>query len=166
MSTRQCCQVTVALTVLLLAVSLSTGVQWQYEGESGESWQNLSSPSALAPPLSGEDAPPGAVDLTTNMSSSGLWSWGGAPRGFTVANGTLHYPADYYTSHFNTGSSRYPTRYNYSQNLSRYSTGFTTGYYAGINIMNILSPGEISSYDPWNNYPGYDPNYPHGYGSS
>ena len=32
--------------------------------------------------------------------SGSLWGWGGTPRGFSVNNGTLGYPADYYTGQY------------------------------------------------------------------
>jgi hypothetical protein len=74
---------------------------------------------------------------------------------------------DYYTSGFKLGYNNSGSAYgqNNLQNLSHYSTGFTTGYLPGYDISSLISD-EKSSYDPWNNYPGYDPNYPYGYTSS
>ncbi len=161
-----------ALFTVVIVVCLSgTGVVWQYENNStsdSESNQPFHLPIGIV-----SNAPIGTApsDSSSMRTNSNLWSWGGAPRGFTVANETLNYPSDYYTSRFNMGYGNIGSPYgqNNLQNLSRYSTGFATGYatdYPGYNLNSILSSNEKSSYDPWNNYPGYDPNYPYGYGSS
>jgi hypothetical protein len=141
-----------AVAVMILSIS-GVGVVWQYEGNSSSSSQNMH-----IEPSSSTDA------SASNAVNSGLWGWGGTPRGFSVGNGTLNYPDDYYTSHFNLGYNNSGPSYGQTKlaNLSKYSTGFTTGYNAGYNIYSLLADGQ-SSYDPWNNYPGYDPNYPYGY---
>jgi hypothetical protein len=156
-----------ALVVAVAMLSISgVGVVWQYEGNSSSSSQHIepsaspsSSPDALA-----SNAQNTSFAGSSNAVYSGLWGWGGAPRGFSVDNGTLDYPDDYYTSHFNLGYNNSGPSYGQTKldNLSQYSTGFTTGYNAGYNIYSLLADGK-SSYDPWNNYPGYDPNYPYGY---
>jgi hypothetical protein len=165
---------------LLLALSVSAmiyclcgaAVVWNYEDNASKSSSSEPIQPALPPVFSGSNVPGNASSsantASTDSSSKdgGLWRWGGTPRGFSVANGTLDYPDDYYTSHFNKG---YNNSASYGQNklsnLSQYSTGFSTGYYAGNSIYSLLSDGK-SSYDPWNNYPGYDPNYPYGYSST
>lgn len=164
----------VAALILAFAVALclpGAAVTWQYENDSNSTAGQGQASGSLSGSASGAG---GASPVQIGSSGSGtaasgsLWGWGGTPRGFSVNNGTLGYPADYYTGHFNLG---YPTQNdtygsNSQQNLSRYSTGFTTGGLAkGMNIASVLSDG-YSSYDPWNNYPGYDPNYPNGYPSS
>ncbi len=146
-----------ALIAIFVMLCLSgVGVVWQYVDSYSSDSQNLQ------PSLSSAEKP-----FATGV---GLWSWGGSPRGFSVNNGTLKYPDDYYTSHFNLGygKSDFPYGQNKLQNLSHYSSGFATGFitnYPGYNIYGLLSDG-TSSYDPWNNYPGYDPNYPYGYTGS
>jgi hypothetical protein len=146
-----------ALIAIFVMLCLSgVGVVWQYV----DSYNS--------------DSPKPQFSLSSATSSTeksfatgvGIWSWGGTPRGFSVNNGTLKYPDDYYTSHFNLGYGKSDSPYgqNKLQNLSQYSTGFATGFttnYPGYNIYSLLSDG-TSSYDPWNNYPGYDPNYPYG----
>ncbi len=139
------------------------GVVWQYvDSYSDDSHNSLSSLSVAA---SSSDVKGKVLSLDRSFAIDGsLWSWGGSPRGFSVNNGTLKYPDDYYTSHFNLGYNKSEPSYgqNKLQNLSQYSTGFATGFstdYPGYNIYSLLSDGK-SSYDPWNNYPGYDPNYP------
>lgn len=85
-----------------------------------------------------------------------------------MKNGTLYYPDDYYTSRFHLGYNGSGVPYGQTKldDLSHYSTGFATGYFVesnpGYNINSLIGDGR-SSYDPWNNYPGYDPNYPYGY---
>jgi len=146
-----------ALIAIFVMLCLSgVGVVWQYVDSYSSDSQNL------LPSLSSAEK-----SFATGV---GLWSWGGSPRGFSINNGTLKYPDDYYTSHFNLGygKSDFPYGQNKLQNLSHYSTGFATGFimnYPGYNIYGLLSDG-TSSYDPWNNYPGYDPNYPYGYTGS
>jgi len=152
--------------VMMLCMS-AVGVVWQYEDRNSSDSQNAQpslSSAASASEVTGK-APSNDISFATDGS---LWSWGGSPRGFSVANGTLKYPVDYYTSRFNLGYDRSEPSYgqNKLQNLSQYSTGFATGFitgnYPGYNIYSLLTDGK-SSYDPWNNYPGYDPNYPYGY---
>ncbi|MFZ2473351.1 MAG: hypothetical protein WAW52_15585 [Methanothrix sp.] len=155
--------------VLMLCLS-GVGVVWQYvdnfTSDSQNAQPSLSSASS-ASDVQGK-APSNGSSFATDGS---LWSWGGSPRGFSVNNGTLKYPDDYNTSHFNLGYNKSEPSYgqNKLQNLSHYSTGFATGFitgsYPGYNIYSLLSDG-TSSYDPWNNYPGYDPNYPYGYTGS
>jgi hypothetical protein len=162
-----------ALTLAFAAVLCLPGaaVTWQYENDSNSTAAQVQasvSPSDSASGAGGASPIQIGSSGSRTAASGSLWGWGGTPRGFSIYNGTLGYPADYYTAHFNLG---YPTQNdtygrNDQQNLSRYSTGFTTGGAArGVNIASILSDG-YSSYDPWNNYPGYDPNYPNGYPSS
>jgi hypothetical protein len=145
------------------------GVVWQYvDSYSSDSQNAQSSLSSVA--LASDVKGKAASTESSFATGVGLWSWGGSPRGFSIANGTLKYPDDYYTSHFNLGygKSDFPYGQNKLQNLSQYSTGFATGFttnYPGYNIYSLLSDG-TSSYDPWNNYPGYDPNYPYGYTGS
>ena len=154
-----------ALAVAVIVLSISgVGVVWQYEGNSSSSSQHIEPSSSTD--ASASNAQNTSSAGSSNAVNSGLWGWGGMPRGFSVDNGTLNYPDDYYTSHFNLGYNNSNSRPSYGQtklaNLSQYSTGFTTGYNAGYNIYSLLADGQ-SSYDPWNNYPGYDPNYPYGY---
>lgn len=169
------CTLLLALSILVMIDCLcGAAVVWKYEDNPSSSASSGSEPvqPALPPVFSGSNVPSNAssqASSTSENSSSedgGLWGWGGTPRGFSVVNGTLDYPDDYYTSHFNRG---YNNSVSYGQNklsnLSQYSTGFSTGYYAGNSIYSLLSDSK-SSYDPWNNYPGYDPNYPHGYSST
>ncbi|MCK9442136.1 MAG: hypothetical protein M0Q13_12025 [Methanothrix sp.] len=160
-----------ALVAIVMMLSLSgVGVVWQYvDSYSSDSQNSLPSLSSDA---SASDVKGKAPSTGSSFATDGsLWSWGGSPRGFSVTNGTIKYPDDYYTSHFNLGYNKSKPSYgqNKLQNLSQYSTGFatgfTTGYYPGYNIYSLLSDGK-SSYDPWNNYPGYDPNYPYGYAGS
>ncbi len=153
-----------ALVAIIIMLSLSgVGVVWQYvDSYSSDSQNSLPSLSL--------DASASDVKGNSFANGIGLWSWGGSPRGFSVTNGTLKYPDDYYTSRFNLGYNKSGPSYgqNKLQNLSQYSTGFVTGFttnYPGYNIYSLLSDGK-SSYDPWNNYPGYDPNYPYGYAGS
>jgi len=161
------------LSVLAMIDCLcGAAVVWKYEGNASTSSGSEPVQPALPPVFSGSNVPgnESSVDSSTSQDSSSkdgsLWGWGGTPRGFSVVNGTLDYPDDYYTSHFSRG---YNNSVSYGQNkltnLSQYSTGFSTGYYAGNSIYSLLSDSK-SSYDPWNNYPGYDPNYPHGYSST
>jgi hypothetical protein len=158
------------LFVSLVMLSISgDGVVWQYEDNisSVSSQTEPSSPSSLpaaSPVASASDVRNTSSSATSSPVYSGLWGWGGAPRGFSVENGTLKYPDDYYTSHFSLGYNNSKPTYGQTNlaNLSRYSSGFTTGYNPGYNIYSLLADGP-SSYDPWNNYPGYDPNYPYGY---
>ena len=153
-----------ALVAIFMMLCLSgIGVVWQYV-DSYNSDSQSSQPS-LSSAASSSDVKGKAPSTDGSFAIDGsLWSWGGSPRGFSVANGTLKYPDDYYTSHFNLGYKKFEPSYgqNKLQNLSQYSTGFATGFttdYPGYNIYSLLSDGK-SSYDPWNNYPGYDPNYP------
>jgi hypothetical protein len=150
-----------ALVVASMMFCLSVvGVVWQYEDNSSSGSQH-SQPS-LSPASSVSFAQDKAPSNDVSSANDGsLWSWGGTPRGFSATNGTLKYPNDYYTSRFNLGYNKRVPSYgqNKLQNLSQYSTGFTTGYYPGYSINSLLSD-EKSSYNPWNNYPGYDPNYP------
>ncbi|VVB69886.1 Uncharacterised protein [uncultured archaeon] len=155
-----------AIIALIVLFCLScVGVVWQYEDNSSSDSQN--NPTSISPSATSSMAP---SSDSSSAKDGNLWSWGSAPRGFSVSNGSLNYPADYNTSHFNMGynNSVSPYGQNKLQNLSQYSTGFATGYvtaYPGYNIYSLLSDGK-STYDPWNNYPGYDPNYPYGYTST
>ena len=159
-----------ALVAIIIMLSLSgVGVVWQYvDSYSSDSQNSLPSLSLDA---SASDVKGKAQSTDSSFANGvGFWSWGGSPRGFSVSNGTLKYPDDYYTSHFSLGYNKSGPSYgqNKLQNLSHYSTGFATGFtanYPGYNIYRLLSDGK-SSYDPWNNYPGYDPNYPYGYTGS
>jgi hypothetical protein len=159
-----------ALVAILMMLCLSgVGVVWQYVDSYSSDSQNAQ--PSLSSAASASDVK-GKVHSTESSFANGvgLWSWGGSPRGFSVTNGTLKYPDDYYTSQFNLGYGKSDSPYgqNKLQNLSQYSTGFATGFttdYPGYNIYSLLSDGK-SSYDPWNNYPGYDPNYPYGYTGS
>jgi len=152
--------------VMMLCLS-GVGVEWQYVDHFSPDSQNAQPSLSSAPSASDVNGKAPSTDSSSATDGS-LWNWGGSPRGFSVTNGTLKYPDDYYTSHFNLGYNKSVPSYgqNKLQNLSQYSTGFvtgyTTGYYPGYNINSLLSDGK-SSYDPWNNYPGYDPNYPFGY---
>ncbi|MDD4162666.1 MAG: hypothetical protein PHW87_09340 [Methanothrix sp.] len=160
-----------ALVAIVMMFCLSgIGVVWQYEDNTSSDSQH-SQPS-FSSAASASDIQDKTPSNDSSFATDGtLWSWGGTPRGFSVTNGTLKYPDDYYTSRFNLGYNESEPSYgqNKLQNLSQYSTGFATGfptgYYPGYNIYSLLSDGK-SSYDPWNNYPGYDPNYPYGYASS
>jgi len=171
----------VAVAAMISCIAGSS-VVWQYEsnssGNSGGSSQKnpqstLSDPSGSNDSLFNESFDlskldrPAASSGSSSAASGSLWSWGSTPRGFSVNHGTLEYPDDYYTSHFNLGYGDSGIAYGQTklQNLSRYATGFSTGYYAGNSIYSLLADGN-STYDPWNNYHGYDPNYPYGYPSS
>lgn len=153
----------VLMSIFALLSLSAVGTDWQYvdsyHPDSAKSQSSLSS-NAPASSINGiELSAAGSIAI-----GSGLWSWGGTPRGFSVNNGTLKYPEDYYTSHFDLGYGKSDSQYgqNRLQNLSQYSAGYATGFatdYPGYNIYSLLSDG-TSSYDPWNNYPGYDPNYP------
>ena len=149
---------TVVAVMSCITVCLTgDSVVWQYEGNSSSS--SGSSSQQISPSPS-----PGAFasnsSAASQTASGSLWGWGGAPRGFSASNGTLEYPDDYYTSHFNLGYGDSGIAYGQTklQNLSHYATGFSTGYYAGNSIYSLIADGN-SSYDPWNNYHGYDPNY-------
>jgi hypothetical protein len=160
------------LAFIVVTCLPGAGVKWQYETDSNSSTgqnQSFDSPSGSAPGTDGASSMQLGSSGSGSATSGSLWGWGGTPRGFSAKNGTLNYPSDYYSSHFDLG---YPAEndtygHNSLQNLSRYSTGFTTGGYAkGMNIASGLTSNGYSSYDPWNNYPGADPNYPNGYPSS
>ncbi len=156
-----------ALVFIVMTLCLSgVGVVWQYVDNFSSDSQSAQPSLSSAPSVSDVKGKAPSND-SSFANDGGLWNWGGSPRGFSVTNGTLKYPDDYYTSHFNLGynKSEPPYGQNKLQNLSHYSTGFATGYYPGYNIYSLLSDGK-SSYDPWNNYPGYDPNYPYGYAGS
>jgi hypothetical protein len=155
-------------------------VVWQYEGNSSSSSgsqqipQSPSSEAFASNNGSNDDsnsnsfaASSGSSSAAAQTASGSLWGWGGAPRGFSANNGTLEYPDDYYTSHFNLGYGDSGIAYGQTKlnNLSHYATGFSTGCYAGNSIYGLIADSN-SSYDPWNNYHGYDPNYPYGYPSS
>jgi hypothetical protein len=162
----------ILLTLILTACFSGAGVQWQYETGSGEASQTQSSAasaSAAYEPASQVTAP--AETKATGESTDkkgGLWSWGGAPKGFKISNGTLEYPPGYYTpwmgysdSYYGyTKSGLYPT-YNEPKVYHGYSFGFSSGFHPGFTIMGLLYPNETSGYDPWNNYPGYDPMFPY-----
>jgi hypothetical protein len=159
-----------ALVVILMMLCLSgVGVVWQYVDSYSPDSQNAQ--LSLSSAASSSDVNGKAPSTGSSFAiDGGLWGWGGSPRGFSVTNGTLKYPDDYYTSRFNLGYNKSEPSFgqNKLQNLSQYSTGFATGFttdYPGYNIYSLLSDGR-SSYDPWNNYPGYDPNYPYGYTGS
>ena len=166
-----------SFVALILAVIVVTcfpvaGVKWQYETDAnstaGQSQPSDSSSGSAPAAVGASSKQAGSAGGATALGGS-LWGWGGTPRGFSAKNGTLNYPADYYTSHFNLG---YPAEndtygHNSLQNLSQYSTGFTTGGAAkGMNIGSLVSSDGYSSFDSWNNYPGDDPHYPNGYPSS
>ena len=149
----------VVTMISCLAICLTgDSVVWQYEGNSSSrsSSDSQQIPQSLLPEASASN--PSAA---SQIASGSLWGWGGTPRGFSANNGTLEYPDDYYTSHFNLGYGDSGIAYGQTKlnNLSNYATGFSTGYYAG-NSINGLIADSNSSYDPWNNYHGYDPNYP------
>jgi hypothetical protein len=159
-----------ALAFIFIMLCLpGMAVVWQYVDSYSPASSNV--PSSLSSPASTSDVNSRALAAGRSTAiGGGLWSWGSTPRGFSVSNGTLKYPDDYYTSHFNLGYGKIESPYGKNKlgNLSQYSTGFATGFvtdYPGYNIYNLLSDGK-SSYDPWNNYPGYDPNYPYGYPST
>jgi hypothetical protein len=170
----------IVATAAMISCIGASCVVWQYEGDPSSSSEQIS-PShfsdAQTSNNSSSDASNGLFNLdrsatsssssSSSSSSGSLWNWGGAPRGFSVSNGTIKYPDDYYTSHFNLGYGDRGIAYGQTklQNLSRYATGFSTGYYAGNSIYSLLADSN-STYDPWNNYHGYDPNYPYGYPSS
>ncbi|HPS91289.1 MAG TPA: hypothetical protein PKV33_03950 [Methanothrix sp.] len=160
----------ISLAIIFTVLSLpGMAVVWQYVDSyspaSSNAQTSLSS-AACTSDVNSKVLPVGR----SNPIGGGLWSWGSTPRGFSVTNGTLKYPDDYYTSQFNLGYGRTESPYgkNKLENLSQYSTGFATGFltdYPGYNIYSLLSDSK-SGYDPWNNYPGYDPNYPYGYPGS
>ncbi len=162
------------LALILMACLPGAGVPWQYETGSGGASQpqpSASAASAAYEPASQISAPPAGA-ATGGGGSTGekgdLWSWGGAPKGFKVSNGTLQYPPGYYTpwmgypdSYYGyTWSGLYPT-YNEPRVYHGYSFGFSTGVHPGFTIMGLLYPNDSSGYDPWNNYPGYDPRFPY-----
>lgn len=166
----------------MISCIAGSSVVWQYEsnssGDSGGSSQETPQVQSFDSPGSNGSLFNESFDLSkldrtaassgsSSAASGSLWSWGSTPRGFSVNNGTLEYPDDYYTSHFNLGYGDSGIEYGQTklQNLSRYATGFSTGYYGGNSIYSLLADGK-STYDPWNNYHGYDPNYPYGYPSS
>jgi hypothetical protein len=162
----------ILLTLILTACFSGAGVQWQYETGSGEASQTQSSAAsagAAYEPASQVTAPAEteAAGESTD-EKGGLWSWGGAPKGFKISNGTLEYPPGYYTPWMGysdayygyTKSGLYPT-YNEPKVYHGYSFGFSSGFHPGFSIMGLLYPNETSGYDPWNNYPGYDPMFPY-----
>jgi hypothetical protein len=154
---------TVIAMISCIAVCLTgESVVWQYEGNSSSSSGSQQVPPSLSPEASASNS-----SAAHQTASGSLWGWGGTPRGFSASNGTLEYPDDYYTSHFNLGYGDSGIAYGQTKlnNLSNYATGFSTGYYAGNSIYSLIADSN-SSYDPWNNYHGYDPNYPYGYPSS
>ena len=146
----------IAMISCLIVCLTGESVVWQYEGNSSLSSGTQQVPQSPLPEASASNS--SAVHQT---ASGSLWGWGGTPRGFSASNGTLEYPDDYYTSHFNLGYGDSGIAYGQTKlnNLSHYATGFSTGYYAGNSIYSLIADGN-SSYDPWNNYHGYDPNYP------
>lgn len=170
-------RISLALLVLILMACLSgAGVQWQYETGSGEASKPQPSASAAGAGVEYEPASqvsaPAAGEAPGEAASTGktgsLWSWGGAPKGFKISNGTLQYPPGYYTpwmgypdSYYGyTQSGLYPS-YNEPRVYHGYSFGFSTGVHPGFTIMSLLYPNDTSGYDPWNNYPGYDPRFPY-----
>jgi hypothetical protein len=97
-----------ALIAIFVMLCLSgVGVVWQYVDSYSSDSQNLQ------PSLSSAEK-----SFATGV---GLWSWGGSPRGFSVNNGTLKYPDDYYTSYFNPGygKSDFRSRVNVTENHHR-----------------------------------------------
>lgn len=159
----------VLVAIFMMLCLSGVGVVWQYVDRYSSDSQNAQPSSSSAASSSDVKGKVPSTDSSFAIGGS-LWNWGGSPRGFSVTNGTLKYPDDYYTSHFSLGYNKSEPSYgqNKLQNLSQYSTGFATGFitdYPGYNIYRLLSDGK-SSYDPWNNYPGYDPNYPYGYTGS
>ena len=149
----------VVTMISCLAICLTGGsVVWQYEGNSSSSSSSVSQQIPPSPSPGASESNPSSAPQT---ASGSLWGWGGTPRGFSASNGTLEYPDNYYTSHFNLGYGDSGIVYGQTRlkNLSNYATGFSTGYYAGNSIYGLIADSN-SSYDPWNNYHGYDPNYP------
>lgn len=157
-----------AIIIFMMLCLPGAAVDWQYVDK--YSPDSMSGSSSLPSAASASDVNSSRPAERSAAIGGGLWGWGSTPRGFSVSNGTLKYPDDYYTSHFNLGYGKTESPYgkNKLENLSQYSTGFVTGFitnYPGYNIYSLLSDSK-SGYDPWNNYPGYDPNYPYGYPSS
>lgn len=157
----------ISLAIIFMVLSLpGMAVVWQYVDSYSPASSNAQ--TSLSSAACTSDVNSKVLPVGRSIAiGGGLWSWGSTPRGFSVTNGTLKYPDDYYTSQFNLGYGRTESPYgkNKLENLSQYSTGFATGFltdYPGYNIYSLLSDSK-SGYDPWNNYHGYDPNYPYGY---
>jgi len=152
--------------VVLAALTCSFGaaVPWIYESGSSPAFSTPQSTDVKAASAQikaiAENAP--------EKKKGNLWTWGGAPRGFTAANGTLYYPPGYYypwtgypDSYYGYTKSGYYPGYNEPKTYSGYSFGYSSGVHPGFTIMSILYPNSNSGYDPWNNYPGYDPRFPY-----
>jgi len=163
----------VLMALILTACLSGAGVQWQYVTSSDEASQPHSSAastgSAIEP--ASQTTAPAETEAASGSTATegGLWSWGGAPKGFKISNGSLQYPPGYYYPWtYNPGyyfpgytlSGLYPPD-NEPQVYHGYSFGFSTGVHPGFTIMGLLYPNDSSGYDPWNNYPGYDPRFPY-----
>ncbi len=161
------------MALVAAACSSGAGVPWIYENESNAaSLQPQSMGVKAAPTTSTVDIASAQIEAIAKAAPAkkkgNLWTWGGAPQGFTASNGTLYYPPGYYSpwtgypdSYYGyTKSGYYPT-YNEPKTYSGYSFGFSTGIHPGYTIMSLLYPNDASGYDPWNNYPGYDPRFPY-----
>ncbi len=161
--------------VALIAISSipAAGVPWIYENDSNAASLSPQSTNANAEPTTSiidtASAQLEAIAKNAPAKKKGnLWTWGGAPQGFSASNGTLYYPPGYFypwtgypDSYYGyTKSGYYPT-YNEPKTYSGYSFGFSTGIHPGFTITGLLYPNDASGYDPWNNYPGYDPRFPY-----
>ncbi|VVB67935.1 Uncharacterised protein [uncultured archaeon] len=161
------------MALVALACSSGAGVPWIYENDSNAASLHSSSVEVKATSAtSTEDAASAKMETIAKNAPSkkkgNLWTWGGAPQGFTASNGTLYYPPGYYfpwtgfpESYYGYTKSGYYPGYNEPKTYSGYSFGFSSGTHPGFAIMSLLYPNDASGYDPWNNYPGYDPRFPY-----
>jgi hypothetical protein len=161
--------------IALFAVACSTvaGVPWIYENDSNAPTLNPQTADVQAAPTSStEDIASAQIQVIAKNApetkKGNLWTWGGAPKGFTASNGTLYYPPGYYSpwtaypdSYYGYTKSGYYPSYNEPKTYNGYSFGDSTGIHPGFTIMSLLYPNSASGYDPWNNYPGYDPRFPY-----
>ncbi len=161
------------IALAAVACSSGAGVPWIYENDSNAASLH-SSPMEVKPSsaTSTENTASAQIDAIAKNAPSkkkgSLWSWGGAPKGFTASNGTLYYPPGYYypwtgfpDSYYGYTKSGYYPGYTEPKTYSGYSFGYSSGTHPGFAIMSLLYPNDASGYDPWNNYPGYDPRFPY-----
>jgi hypothetical protein len=161
------------MALVAAACSSGAGVPWIYGNDSnaaslGSQSGEVSAGSATSTEDAASDQLEAIAKSAPAKKKGNLWTWGGAPKGFTASNGTLYYPPGYFypwtgfpDSYYGyTKSGYYPT-YNEPKTYHGYSFGFSTGTHPGFTVMSLLYPNDASGYDPWNNYPGYDPRFPY-----
>jgi hypothetical protein len=161
------------MALIEVACTFGSAVSWIYENDSNAAIlhsQSTNVGEALI--VSTEDVTSAQIQAIAKnapaKTKGNLWTWGGAPRGFTASNGTLYYPLGYFypwtgypDSYYGYTKNGFYPAYKETKNYSGYSFGDSTGTHPGFNIMSLLYPNTVSGYDPWNNYPGYDPRFPY-----